>query len=679
MNRYAFILWLLLPICAHPQGLPSSETEQQLEQIAEGAEDAEVTDDGWLQQMEYLRNNRLNLNNATEADLTELQMLSAIQVSHFINYRKILGTLISIYELQAVPGWDLSLIQKLLPYITVAEPAFTKESLLKRLRKGDHRLMLRYSRVIEQSKGYREKDSTHSFYAGDPTKLALRYQYRYKDLLQYGLTLSKDAGEPLLNKTKGVDFHSFHLFAGKMGMVRAVVLGDYSINMGQGLIHWQGLSFSNGSAITNIKRQSVVLRPYNSTGTFYFHRGVAVTLEKNSWQGTAFLSMRKLDAKTDKDPVSGEDFISSIHTSGYHRTQSERTDQGALNQLAYGANLRYKYNNWHTGVNMIQYQFSSPIQKAAVPYNVYALTGKRHLNYSIDYSLTLKNMHLFGEAAIDKELNTAYINGILLSAHPKASVSLLHRSISTSYQAFFGNALTVNNAASNEQGLFAGLSLKPLPQGSIDLYTDIFRFPWLKYRTDAPSYGKDYSVQVSYRPSKQTEIFSRYRSRQKAINQKTETNAMNEVIPFFSRSWRTQVSHKINTIFSVRQRFELLWYDPEKGIREKGFLAFFDVFCNPPRSGLGINIRLQFFESDSYNSRLYAYENDVLYYYAIPVFYDKGSRYYINAKYKLNKHATLWIKWGQIIYSGKDVIGSGLDEIKGNKKSEIRMLLSVTF
>ena len=171
----------------------------------------------------------------------------------------------------------------------------------------------------------------------------------------------------------------------------------------------------------------------------------------------------------------------------------------------------------------------------------------------------------------------------------------------------------------------------------------------------------------------------RYRSRQRSINQKTETNIMNEVIPFFNHSWRTQISHQVNTIFSMRQRFELLWYDPEKGKLEKGFLAFFDAFCNPLQSKLGINIRLQLFESDSYNSRLYAYENDVLYYYAIPVFYDKGSRYYINTKYKLNKHITLWIKWGQVIYSGKDAIGSGLEEIRGNKKSEIRMLLSATF
>ena len=201
----------------------------------------------------------------------------------------------------------------------------------------------------------------------------------------------------------------------------------------------------------------------------------------------------------------------------------------------------------------------------------------------------------------------------------------------------------------------------------------------MKYRTDAPSYGKDYFAQISYQPSKQTEMYTRYRSRQKAINQKTETNAMNEMISFFNRSWRTQINHQINKTFSVRQRFELLWYTPEKGNAEKGFLAFFDVFYKPSKSSLSLNMRLQYFESDSYNSRLYAYENDVLYYYAVPVFYDKGSRYYINTRYKLNKYMSIWLKWGQLIYSNKESIGSGLDEINGNKKSEIRVLLSATF
>ncbi|HRO45046.1 helix-hairpin-helix domain-containing protein [Agriterribacter sp.] len=679
MNRCSLILCLLFPLYAQCQEQPSFEAEQQLEAITEAAEDGETTDDSWWQQLEYLKKNRLNLNTANAAELSELQLLSALQVNQFMNYRRLLGNLVSIYELQSVPGWDVPLIQKLLPYIALTVPALTKDKLLKQLNGGNHSIALRYSRAIEKAKGYLQKDSSGSAYAGDPSRLMLRYKYQYKNLMQYGLTLSKDAGEPLFDKTAGFDFYSFHFFAGNMGIVKAVALGDYTINMGQGLIHWQGLAFGKGGAVMHIKRQSAVLRPYNSSGAFYFHRGAAVQVEKNKWQGAAFLSLRKLDAKLNKGPAEEEDFVSSIHTSGYHRTQSERSDYGTLHQLAYGATLKFKKSNWYAGLNMIQYHFNRPIQKEAAPYNLYALTGKHHSNYSIDYGFTFKNMHTFGETAIDNNVNIASINGVLVSVHPKASISLLNRSIAKAYQAFYGNAFTASNTVSNEQGLFAGLSLKPAPACNVDLYADVFHFPWLKYRTDAPSYGKDYFIQISYQPSKLTDMYSRYRSRRKSINQKTEANVMNEVVPFFNRSWRTQVSHRLSKTFSVRHRFELLWYKPEKANEEKGFLAFFDVFYNPPQSRLRINARLQYFESDSYNSRLYAYENDVLYYYAVPVFYDKGTRYYINARYKLSTCMNMWIKWGQVIYSGKHAIGSGQDEIKGNKKSEIRVLLSATF
>jgi hypothetical protein len=40
---------------------------------------------------------------------------------------------------------------------------------------------------------------------------------------------------------------------------------------------------------------------------------------------------------------------------------------------------------------------------------------------------------------------------------------------------------------------------------------------------------------------------------------------------------------------------------------------------------------------------------------------------------KLNIEA--WLRWAQSIYSGVNSIGSGLDELQGNKKSEIKLQL----
>jgi hypothetical protein len=76
---------------------------------------------------------------------------------------------------------------------------------------------------------------------------------------------------------------------------------------------------------------------------------------------------------------------------------------------------------------------------------------------------------------------------------------------------------------------------------------------------------------------------------------------------------------------------------------------------------------------------VYAYENDVLYSYSIPVFYDKGYRYYINLNYDLNKQLSVWARFAQTIYSNKITVGSGLDEIQKNKKSELKLQVIASF
>jgi len=70
---------------------------------------------------------------------------------------------------------------------------------------------------------------------------------------------------------------------------------------------------------------------------------------------------------------------------------------------------------------------------------------------------------------------------------------------------------------------------------------------------------------------------------------------------------------------------------------------------------------------------LYAYENDVLYSFSIPGFYDKGNRYYFNLSYDMGKNLSVWIRWAQTIYKNKTSIGNDLDEIAGNHRSEIKI------
>lgn len=41
----------------------------------------------------------------------------------------------------------------------------------------------------------------------------------------------------------GFDFYSVHLFARRLGIIQSLAIGDFTVNLGQGLIQWQSLAF----------------------------------------------------------------------------------------------------------------------------------------------------------------------------------------------------------------------------------------------------------------------------------------------------------------------------------------------------------------------------------------------------------------------------------------------------
>jgi hypothetical protein len=213
----------------------------------------------------------------------------------------------------------------------------------------------------------------------------------------------------------------------------------------------------------------------------------------------------------------------------------------------------------------------------------------------------------------------------------------------------------------------------------IDAYMDLFKFPWLKYLVDAPSSGNEFLAQITYTPNKQLEVYTRFRNERKQSNQSDNSTVTNFLVNIPKQNWRTQFIYKVSPSLAVKSRVELLWYDKKGSNEEMGFMTFFDFIYKPLMKPVSANIRLQYFETDDYNSRIYAYENDVLYYYSIPVFFNKGYRYYLNINADLTKKMSLWIKWSQSIYKDRTTIGSGLDEIQGSAKSEIRALLRVNF
>ncbi len=679
------ILYVPITTLAQTPETPiNNTTEQQIEDLTSNNDDTETEDDVWLQQLEDLKKNPININDADEATLKQIRFLTPIQINSLISYRNVVGNLLSLYELQAVPNWDVETIKKVLPFITINKNDGALKSFFKRFNGGETTVIARLSQTVENAKGFTDSTSSGNYYPGSPQRLFLRYRYNYKNILQYGFVGEKDPGEQLFKGTQknGFDFYSAHLFARNIGKVKALALGDYTANLGQGLIQWQGLAFRKSADAMQVKRSSEVLRPYNAAGEFNFFRGAGVTLKVgNKAEVTVFGSYRNRDANVviDTTLFTDPEYASSLQTSGLHRTKSELADKNSIQQKVAGANIAFNKNNWHLGFNGVVTSYNKPVQRADDAYNSFAINGTKWFNASVDYSYTYKNFHYFGESAMSKNGGFAYLDGILVSLDPKVDVSVVLRKIDKKYQAVQANAFTEGTYPTNENGLYTGITLRPTQAIKIDAYGDFYNFPFLKFGVDAPSRGNDYLLQVSYKPNKVMDAYIRFRTETKDQNSSGLNLPTRQLLALNRKNFRTHINYKLNSTWQIKQRVELTFFDNKGPRKSTGYSIYTDINYKPIMKPLALNMRIQYFDIDDYNSRIYAYENDVLYSFSIPLFYDKGFRYYTNINYDISKKITIWLRWAQTIYSNRNPIGSGLDEIQGNKRSDFRVQLRYIF
>jgi hypothetical protein len=176
------------------------------------------------------------------------------------------------------------------------------------------------------------------------------------------------------------------------------------------------------------------------------------------------------------------------------------------------------------------------------------------------------------------------------------------------------------------------------------------------------------------------ELYTRFRIENKAINISGLGLPTRPVYTQPRQNWRTQLSYNLSRELTLRSRVELLWFDQQNNDRkQQGFLTYLECRYKPFSKPYALNARVQYFETDGYESRLYAFENDVLYSFSIPQFVGKGLRYYINVNYDLSKKITIWCRWAQTVYANTSSIGSGLDRVEGNKRSEIKLQVMYNF
>ncbi|MBP9189471.1 MAG: hypothetical protein KBF51_08015, partial [Chitinophagales bacterium] len=97
------------------------QTGDVLEQMVESEDLSEFDYDTFLEYLDFLKANPINLNNATLTELRNTRLLSEIQIRDLLQHKKYYGSLLNIYELQTISSFTLNDINRIKPYIIVQQ------------------------------------------------------------------------------------------------------------------------------------------------------------------------------------------------------------------------------------------------------------------------------------------------------------------------------------------------------------------------------------------------------------------------------------------------------------------------------------------------------------------------------------------------------------------------------
>lgn len=670
--------------------------EQRIEQIAEAAEDENLDYTTLFEQLAVFLDFPLNLNSATVDDLYGLGLLTNDQILNLLDYREKYGSLFSIYELAYIDGWEEATADLIAPFVTVQAVSEREKITFAKLRDyGKHELVVRWQRILEDQVGYSPiseeelEDNPNARYLGSPDKLFARYRYRYGDRISFGMTAEKDNGEEFFrgSQPNGFDFYSGHVYLKDFGTVKQLAIGDYQAQFGQGLTFWSGLGFNRKSSFTVSTAQAGRgITPYTSINENLFLRGGAVTLNHGKFDFTAFYSGKRIDgnlAELEPDSLDLGDpevLISSFQESGFHRRPSEIEDKDAIFQEHYGGHLSFRSNNLRLGVTAAHMRLDGRIDLNTQEYSQFRFSGTENTAIGANYSWRIENFLIFGETSRSANGAIATLNGVNIEMNPRLLVNITQRHYERDFQGVasigFGEGTTVEN----ESGVYLGIEFRPFKRWKVNAFIDQFKFPWLRFQTDAPSNGYDFFTQLEYQASGRTNIYLRYRDRLRQLNTREEDiEGADFLVQNPRRNLRLNFSHRVSRSIRLRSRVELSEFRRGEEPISRGFMAYQDVIWSLDKIPLRVAARYALFDTDNFDSRIYAYENDVLYFFSIPAYAGRGSRAYILLKYDLGRNVDIWLRWAQSYFTDRQVVGSGLEEIDGNTRTEVKFQVRYKF
>ena len=675
-KRLIFSMIVLVGVGSAKAQTPVDQSWQQVmdEVMALDGDDEDATADALeasYDLLEQLAEHPIDLNHATREELEQLPFLTPQQVMDLEEYLYRYGPMRSLGELRMVRSLDYQQLRLLPFFVTVSAEAEvvpnTFPSLDTLLSRSRHTLSATLRMPFYQRKGDRNG------YLGYPYRHTLRYELQSSNRLRIGLVGAQDAGEPFMAKGNGwgYDFYSYYLQLKQLGRINNLVVGKYKLSAGMGLVLGQSFQLGKLATLQSLGRTVATLRPHGSRSEADYFQGAAATIEllrpgSTSLQLTPFASWRTIDATLASDSTSAQTLI----TSGYHRTPTEMAKKGNTNMLDGGAHIALRHEALRLGITAVATRLSRSLEpQRQTLYRRHYPHGQHFFNVSADYAYRHHRWALSGETATDGYGHLATINSLSLQPSARLSLMVLQRFYSFRYTTLHGHSFAAGSRTQNESGAYLGATWQPLARLRLQAYADYAYFAWARYLVSQSSHAADMLLQATWQHRRWT-LQARHRTqlRQRDNADKTALLANNDhrerlAITYASDPWTLKTQMDMARVFYKQA--------------DHGWMLSQQLLYGKDRLQMGL--MAAYFDTDSYQSRIYVYERQLQHEFYFPTYYGNGLHLAAQARVDILPQLRLALRLGYTNYFDRATIGSALQEIDHSSITDLDLQLRWKF
>ncbi len=256
-----------------------------------------------------------------------------------------------------------------------------------------------------------------------------------------------------------------------------------------------------------------------------------------------------------------------------------------------------------------------------------------------------------GTSGAEPSMSGAGLNGLLhslaataglrLKPSPRVTSNILVRWYPPGYHAFHSGASKSVSGPGNEAGIAASLHLEAARHLFITAAADHYRVPWARYRSAAPACGSRQEIRAEYLPRDDIS----FRLSWSASSREYDSQE--------ARGTATGRRH------TRRQAGVVLDIEPLSGLRlttrasvslvtpaaERGGMLCQDLSYTLPAVPLRVWLRYAACSTGGWESRLYAWENDLVSAFSVPALYGEMTRSFVMVSWKIAGGAEARVKY----------------------------------